>query len=246
MKANPEKSHLLLSSKTPKKAYFCGALIESSSTEKLLGIQIDSDLTFDEHLSSICNKVVQKINVLSRFVNYVSLDKGCIVMKAFIESQFNHCPLIWMFHSKTLNNKINRLHERALRIVYSDYKSSFCELLKKGKSFSIHHKSIQILAIEIYKFLHNLSPCIMNNIFKVNQTVPYDLRKRNVLQSRKPTSVRYGTETISYMAPKIWTLFPETIKSCDRLKSFKQKIRKWKSDCPCRLCKVYLQHVGFV
>ena len=246
MKANPEKSHLLLSSKTPKKAYFCGALIESSSTEKLLGIQIDSDLTFDEHLSSICNKVVQKINVLSRLVNYVSLDKGRIVMKAFIESQFNHCPLIWMFHSKTLNNKINRLHERALRIVYSDYKSSFCELLKKGKSFSIHHKSIQSLAIEIYKFSHNLSPCIMNNIFKVNQTVPYDLRKRNVLQSRKPTSVRYGTETISYMAPKIWTLFPETIKSCDRLKSFKQKIRKWKSDCPCRLYKVYLQHVGFV
>ena len=246
MKANPEKGHLLLSSKTPKKAYFCGALIESISTEKLLGIQIDSDLTFDEHLSSICNKIVQKINVLSRLVNYVSLDKGCIVMKAFIESQFNHCPLIWMFHSKTLNNKINRLHERALRIVYSDYKSSFCELLRKGKSFSIHHKSIQSLAIEIYKFLHNLSPCIMNNIFKVNQTVPYDLRKRKVLQSRKPTSVRYGTETISYMAPKIWTLFPETIKSCDRLKSFKQKIRKWKSDCPCRLCKVYLQHVGFV
>ena len=86
----------------------------------------------------------------------------------------------------------------------------------------------------------------MNNIFNVNQTVPYDLRKRNVLQSRNPSSVRYGSETISYIAPKIWTLVPETIKNCDSLKSFKQKIRKWKADCPCRLCKVYLQHVGFV
>ena len=86
----------------------------------------------------------------------------------------------------------------------------------------------------------------MNNIFKVNQTVPYDSRKRNVLQSRNLSSVRYGTETISYMALKIWTLIPKTIKNHDGLKSFKQKIRKWKPDCPCRLCKVYLQHVGFV
>ena len=167
-------------------------------------------------------------------------------MKAFIECQFDYCTLIWLVHSRTLSNKINRLHKRALRIVYSDYKSSFCELPEKDKSFSIHYKNIQSLAIEIYKFLHNLSHCVMNNIFKVNQTVPYDLRKRNVLQSRNPSSVRYGTETIPDMAPKIWTLVPETIKNCDSLKSFKQKIRKWKADCPCRLCKVYLQHVGFV
>ena len=102
----------------------------------------------------------------------MSLDRCRMVMKAFIESQFNYCPLICMLHSRTLNNKINRLYERALRIIYSDYKSSFCELLEKDKSFSIHHKNIQNLAIEIYMFLHNLSPCIMNNIFKVNQTVP--------------------------------------------------------------------------
>ena len=57
-----------------------------------------------------------------------------------------------MFHWRTLNNKINCLHERALRIVYSDYKSLFCELLEKDKLFSIHHKNIQSLAIEIYKF----------------------------------------------------------------------------------------------
>ena len=70
-----------------------------------------------------------------------------------------------MFYStRKLNNKINCLHERALKIVYSDYKSSFCELPEKDKSFSIHHKNIQSLVIEI-KFLHNLSPCIMNNTY---------------------------------------------------------------------------------
>ena len=68
----------------------------------------------------------------------MSLEKRRIVMKTFVESQFNYCPLIWMLHSRTLNNKINRLHERALRIVYSDYKSSFNTLLEKDGFFSIH------------------------------------------------------------------------------------------------------------
>ena len=221
-----EKSHLLLSSETPRKAYIGEAFVESSLTEKLLGIQSDSDLNFDEHISSICNKVAKKINVLSRLVNYMSLGN-----ESFQESQLNYCPIIWVFHWRTLNNKINCLHERALRIVYSDYKSLFCELLEKDKLFSIHHKNIQSLAIEIYKFLHNLSPCIMNNIFKVNQTVPYDIRQRNILQSINPSSVRYGTETISYIAPKMWTLLPKTMKNCDSPKSFQQKTRKWKPDC---------------
>ena len=60
--------------------------------------------------------------------------------------------------------------------------------------------------MEIYKFLHDLSHCITNNIFKDNQTIPYDLRKRNVLQSINPNSVRCGTETISYTSPKIWAI----------------------------------------
>ena len=106
MKANPKKSHFLLSSK-------------SSPSEKLLGVKIDSDITFDKHISSIFNKVV---------------------MKAFIESQFNYFPLIWMFHSRTLNSKINRLHGRVLRIIYSDYKLPFCELLEKEIIFNSSYK----------------------------------------------------------------------------------------------------------
>ena len=80
----------------------------------------------------------------------MSFDKRRMVMKASIESQFNYCPLIWMFHSRTLNNKINRLHERALRIIL--FRLQIIVLYA-----SIHHKNIQSLAIEIYKFLHNLS-----------------------------------------------------------------------------------------
>ena len=75
-------------------------------------------------------------------------------MKAFIESQFNYCPLIWMLHSRALNNKINRIHERASKIVYFDYNSFFNEFLDKDVSLTIHQRNVQSLATENYKYLH--------------------------------------------------------------------------------------------
>ena len=137
-----------------------GACITASSCEKLLGITIYSNLKFDKRISDLWDKVSQKINALCQVTGYMSLEKRRIVMKTFVESQFNYCFLIWMSHSRTLNNKINRLHERALRIFHSDYKSSFHTLLEKDGSFSIHHRNIQSLAIEIYKLMFALVACV--------------------------------------------------------------------------------------
>ena len=123
----------------------------------------------------ICNKVSRKINALGSTANYVSLEKIRIVMKTFIESQLNYCPLIWIFHSRTINNKINRLHERTLRSVYSDFKSSFKSLQMKDNSFSNHEKNIQSLAIELYKFLNRLSPSFLYNVFHKNISNSYNL-----------------------------------------------------------------------
>ena len=69
-----------------------------------------------------------------------------------------------MFCSRKLNHKINRLHERALRIAYSDYVSSFEELLIKDKSTTIHQKNLRVVAVEMYKISHNMSPIFMEDL----------------------------------------------------------------------------------
>ena len=121
MKANPGKCHLFLGTKRPEVISIDGIQITSSTAKTLLDITIDSELNFENHLSAIYNKISRKINILRWIANYMPQEKRRILMKTFIKSQFNYCPLIWMFHSQTINNKINRLNERALRIVYSDF-----------------------------------------------------------------------------------------------------------------------------
>ena len=84
-----------------------------------------------------------------RISKFLCLDTRKLIMRTFIESQFNYCPLVWMFCSRKMNEKINHIHERALRLVYNDYESTFDRLLKNDKTISIHHRSIHCVAIEM-------------------------------------------------------------------------------------------------
>ena len=116
-------------------------------------------------------------------------------MNAFFSSEFGYCPLVWMFHNRRFNNKINLLQERMLIIVYKDYKSSFAEHLSEDKSFTVHHKNDQKPAIEIHKVKNELCPKIMLDLFK-EVAHPYDLRNGLICGSYKIKTVRYGIETI--------------------------------------------------
>ena len=100
-------------------------------------------------------------------------------MNAFFDSQFKYCPLIWMCHSRTNKRKIDRLHERCLRIIYNDKQSSFKELLEKDSSVSIHERNVQVLATEMYKISNNFSPPHMNKIFELRNEHPCNLRQHS-------------------------------------------------------------------
>ena len=120
-----------------------------------------------------------------------------------------HCSTIW--------NLLNR-----------DKISKFLKLQtnRADKSLVKFIMKIFSLSIEIYKFLDQLYLSIMGNVFKQNQSIPYELKNCNTFRGRRANSVKYGTETISYLAPKIWSVVPETIKSNKLLELFKLKIRK--------------------
>ena len=173
-------------------------------------------------------------------------------MNAFFMSQFSFSPLVVMFCDRLVNNKINSLHHRVLKIVYMDNLSTFEELLRRDKSVSVHHRNIQLLATEMFKVKLELAPKFMTDIFRLrnisDDTTAGKLRHTSEFYNfEKPRSVRYGTETLRCLGPKIWDIVPNYIKDSQSLTIFKNKIKSWTPmNCPCRLCKVYLPNLGFL
>ena len=101
------------------------ARIWEKGQQKLLGVTIDKNLKFKEHILKQCKKARKKLSFLGRVCHTLNLECQNSLMKTFIESQFGYCPSAWTFCGRQENNRINHLHERALRIMYNDYKSAY-------------------------------------------------------------------------------------------------------------------------
>ena len=84
-------------------------------------------------------------------MRYLSVDKARLLANAFIDSQFNYAPLIWMFAGKTLINKICKIHHRTLQVVYDDFDKLYDGLLELNRDQSIHQRHLRYLAIEVFK-----------------------------------------------------------------------------------------------
>ena len=123
-----------------------------------------------------------------------------------------------MFHSKKMNNRINHFHERALKLAYNDYTSTFESLLERDNSLTIHKRNLQLLATEMYKLRHGLAPKIMEDLFPPRE-IKYN-RGCNVFKSSNVNTVYYGKEMLSFTGPKMWSLVTVVIQNSPSLKIF--------------------------
>ena len=165
LKANSGKFHVMLTTDNKQKINLKGSPRSNKKIVKLLGVTVNNKLSFEPHLDLVCKKVSQNLHALARVSKFISKKKPRVIIKTFIMSQFSCRPLVWMCHSRTLNNKTNILHERALRLVYDDKQSTFEELLNIDKSVTIHYRNLQVLGTELYKVHHGLAPELTNDIF---------------------------------------------------------------------------------
>ena len=175
---------------------------------------------------------------------YIPQTRKRLLVSAYFISQFGYYPLVWVNDSTALNNCINGLHKRALSLVYNDFSSRFTELLEKDKPVTIHHCNLQTLLVyEIFKVKNNMASEILTEIFFQKESN----RNSATLQGSSIKTVMYGSETIFSLGPKIWNILPTELKRIVSSTLFKKKIHERSpNNCPCRLCKTYVQNIGFL
>ena len=118
-----------------------------------------------------------------------------------------------------MNNKINQLHERCMRLIYGDKTSSLEELLEQVKSVSIHTRNLQMLATEMIKVYRSMHPPIFSELFR-RRDICYNLRSNSNFAVSNVTSAFHGSESISYLGPKIWDIVPSELKQLTSLNAF--------------------------
>ena len=127
----------------------------SEEKVKPLGIYIDNRLNFDYHISQLYKKAGKRLKALTRVFKYMNISQRKLIAIAFIMSQFSCCPLICMFHSRTMEHRMNKIHERTIKLIYpNQHQLTFKELLEKNKTISIAteiYKPLQLIFIRLKK-----------------------------------------------------------------------------------------------
>ena len=119
-------------------------------------------------------------------------------------------------------------------------------MLRKDGSVTIHHRNIQTLAVEMFKVKNNLSPKIIQDLFKLRNDLP-NIRSSNEFCLPTPHTVKYETESLRYLGPKIWNILPNSLKKSSSLYSFKVELKKLiPHGCPCRICKIFIPDLGYI
>ena len=230
---------------TPPNFKYKNIKIKNSASEKLLGVILYNKPDFKEHLNTICKKANLKLHALNRISRFLSPEQHVLIINAYIKSLFSYCPLARMFCYRRIMHKINKIHERSLRLLLKNYKDDFQDLLRCSGDISIHQRCINSLLTKVYKYFHGLSPEIMNELFSTRTNI-YNTRQFNVFETHIPTSNRYGLNSIPYKANQLWNLRTENLKSSPSLTLFKNEIKLWQCfNCPCNICKSYVPNLGY-
>ena len=178
------------------------------------------------NIMDICNRASRQINSFRRFAKYLKIDRRLSVYKTFIQSNFSYCPLAWIFCGRKNSNKLEKLQERSLRIVFDDFSTSDEILCERANTLPLSFYRIRFLGIEMYKCVNGFNPTYLNDLFTA-QSNDYNLRDSSRLIQPKFNTFKFGFKSFRYFGAKLWNVLPINIKRSESLSIFKISITAW-------------------
>ena len=157
------------------------------------------------------------------------------VFNSFVKSNFAYCTVVFHHCGVQNDKKLEKMHERAIRVVYNDYVSPYNVLLKMSNRKLLYEEREDMLIELVFKVLHGLSPPIDNNMF-VRQSFNHNLRDTNILKTPNYETVKFGFNSLKVSGALCWNRLPNAIKNCDTLGCLKNALHNYRPQCKCGSC----------
>ena len=228
MLANPEKFQAMFlgTKNNTDNLIVQGHVIEPENCVKLLGVKLDCRLNFRQHVDDLCQKTSRQLNVLKRLAINLNKNAKMAIFRCFILSHFNYCSVIWNHCDKTSAKKLEKLQERALRCIFTNYNATYDELLKMATIPSLKEGRLKNTAILTFKILNNLTPSYLKTLIQLRHC-KYELRSGHTSLFLPPVKrTNHGLRSFTYTAPRIWNTLPQCLQNSKNLKAFKDGIAK--------------------
>ena len=200
--------------------------ITPESFVKILGVNFDDKLNFSVHISEICKKAARQLNVLKRLSFYLNESCRRSIYTSFVVSTFEYAPVVWFFCGRANGKKLEKLQERALRIIYRDKVSSYDQLLENANVMPLDLIRLKYLAVETFKCIKGYNPKYLNDLF-IKKDQNYALRDQDTVIQRRFKTYTFGYNSFSYFGSKVWNNLPTDLKNTSSTDTFKAGIDKW-------------------
>ena len=195
--------------------------INYENSVRLLGLEIDSKLSFDKHITELCKESTGQLNSLCKLKSFLNVDQRKILVISSICVNYNYCQLVWHICSKKLMKEIERIQYRVLQFLHNDYDYDYNTLLKKSDKCSMEVRRLRTMALEIFKSLNDLNPSLMKNLFNKRNKIN---KRKNDLINHTQNSVIFGSNSLRCLLPHIWNTLPEIIKE---ITSSEKSVDNW-------------------
>ena len=220
-------------------------VIHTQKEVTLLGVTIDYKLSFAPHISKICKTAANQLNSIKRLKKHFDIDTKKHMVRTYVLSHFNYCPLVWHFCGNGSIHKMEKIQERALRFVFNDYASEYKDMLQKNGESTLYLKRVRIMAQEVYKAINNQSPKYMKELLSERNS-RYSNRRPLDLYIPGVNQEKFGYKSYRFEAPSVWNSLDLEIRKVENFKDFKKLINSWTGpSCRCNFCNDSRDELSF-
>ena len=183
---------------------------------------IDNKLSYDEYISTCLKQASAKMNSIKRLGHFISKKQKKILCYSYVLSYFKYCPIVWHFGNISNIHKTEKLHERVIRFIHSDYDTEYFTLLKNLSLRTLYAERLKNICNEVYKIKNEINPKYMNELI-TERPSQHKCRKPLDLLIPRSNQITFGYKSFRTLAPIVWNTLPAEIQALKSLTNLKLK-----------------------